>query len=84
MLLETGKPIAEVACDAGINEGTLGDWVDIWRRENPEPEPDLGPLEPARLEGMEDEIRRLWMENECLKNSRGLLCADAAVASAAM
>jgi hypothetical protein len=36
----TGKPIAEVACDLGINEGTLGNWMNgnwmnIWRRENP-------------------------------------------------
>ena len=23
---ETGKPIAQVACDLGINEGTLGHW----------------------------------------------------------
>jgi len=29
MVLETGKPIAEVARDLGINEGTLGNW---WRR----------------------------------------------------
>ncbi|SNR98534.1 Transposase [Blastococcus mobilis] len=26
MVLETGKPIAEVAGDLGINEGTLGNW----------------------------------------------------------
>jgi transposase-like protein len=28
MVLETGKSIAEVARDLGINEGTLGNWVD--------------------------------------------------------
>jgi transposase-like protein len=29
MVLETGKPIAEVARDLGIHEGTLGNWVNI-------------------------------------------------------
>ena len=66
MVLETGKPIAEVARDLGINEGTLGNWVNIWRRENPEPVPDLSPVERARVKDMEDEIRRLRMENEFL------------------
>jgi transposase-like protein len=67
MVLETGKPIAEVARDLGINEGTLGNWLNIWRRDNPEPVPDLNPVERARVKEMEDEIRRLRMENEFLK-----------------
>jgi transposase len=29
---ETGKPIAQVARDMGINEGTLGNWVGQDRR----------------------------------------------------
>src|SRR5947209_9292185 len=70
MVLETGRPIAEVARDLGINDGTLGNWVNIWRRENPEPEPDLSPVERARVKEMEDEIRRLRMENEFLKKQR--------------
>jgi transposase len=69
MVLETGKPIAEVARDLGINEGTLGNWVNLWRRDNPEPVPDLNPVERARVKEMEDEIRRLRMENEFLKKA---------------
>jgi transposase len=69
MVLETGKPIAEVARDLGINEGTLGNWVNIWRRDNPEPVPDLNPVERARVKEMEEEIRRLRMENEFLKKA---------------
>src|SRR3954471_6023782 len=79
MVLETGKPIAEVARDLGINEGTLGNWMNIWRRENPEPTTELTPVQRARVKEMEDEIRRLRMENEFLKSS-GLLRADATVA----
>lgn len=69
MVLETGKPIAEVARDLGIVEGTLGNWVNIWRRDNPEPVPDLSPVERARVSEMEAEIRRLRMENEFLKKA---------------
>jgi transposase len=32
LVLETGKPIAQVARDLGINEGTLGNWVARERR----------------------------------------------------
>jgi transposase len=29
---ETGKPIAQVARELGINEGTLGNWIGLDRR----------------------------------------------------
>lgn len=38
MVVETGKPIAEVARDLGIHDGTLGNWVNAYRRANPEPD----------------------------------------------
>lgn len=44
MVIDTGKPIAEVARDLGIHDGTLGNWVNTWRREHPEPEPTLNPV----------------------------------------
>ena len=69
MVLETHKPVAEVARDLGINEGTLGNWVALWRTEHPEPVVDLTPVERARVKEMEDEIRRLRMENEFLKKA---------------
>ena len=79
MVIETGKPIAEVARDLGIHDGTLGNWVNAWRREHPEPEKALSAVERARVEELEDENRRLRMENEFLK-SGGLLRAGAPVA----
>ena len=69
MVLETGKPIAEVAGDLGVHDGTLGNWVNAWRRSNPEPDQPLTPMERARVKGMEDEIRRMRMENEFLKKA---------------
>ncbi len=35
MVIETGKRVAEVARDLGIHDGTLGNWVAAWRRDNP-------------------------------------------------
>jgi transposase len=32
LVIETGKPIAEVARDLGMNEGTLGNWCAKERR----------------------------------------------------
>lgn len=64
MVLETGKPIAEVARDLGGNDGTLGNWVNAFRRSHPEPDQPLTPTERARVKEVEGEIRRLRMENE--------------------
>ena len=69
LVIETGKPVAEVARDLGIHDGTLGNWVNTWRREHPEPDEPLTPTERARVTEMEDEIRRLRMENEFLKKA---------------
>jgi transposase len=57
MVIETGKPIAEVARDLGIHDGTLGNWVNAWRREHPEPDQSLSPVERARVSELEEECR---------------------------
>ena len=69
MVFETGKPVAEVARDLGVNDGTLGNWVKAWRDANPEPDKSVSPLERARVSELEAEIRRLRMENEFLKKA---------------
>ena len=32
LVRETGKPIAQVVRELGFNDGTLGDWVNAYRR----------------------------------------------------
>ena len=49
MVVETSRPIAEVARENGINEGTLGNWVNRYRREHAGDEPALDMSERARL-----------------------------------
>ncbi len=48
MVIETSRPIAKVAKELGINEGTLGNWVGIYRREHAGEEP---PLTVASVRG---------------------------------
>jgi transposase len=69
MVIETGKPVAEVARDLGVGEGTLGNWVAAWRRQHPQPETPPGPAGRARLAELEEEVSRLRMENEFLKKA---------------
>ena len=47
--LETGRPVAQVARDVGVNDGTLGNWVKAWCDANPEPATALSPIERVRV-----------------------------------
>lgn len=76
MVIETGKPIAAVARDLGIHDGTLGNWVNAWRREHPEPDQPLSPVERARVRELEEENRRLRMENEFLKKAAAFFARE--------
>jgi transposase len=67
MVLESSRPIAHVARELGLNEGTLGNWVNKYRKEHgPEEDPELDISERARLRELEDEVRELRMKNEFL------------------
>jgi transposase len=65
---ETGKPIAQVARDLGIHDGTLGNWVAKDRASRGEDE-GLSGDERARLRELEREVTELRMERDVLKRS---------------
>ena len=65
-VIETSRPIAQVARELGIVEGTLGNWVNAYRREHAGEEPPLAVSERARLRELEREVRELRLKNEFL------------------
>jgi transposase len=65
---ETGKPIAQVARDLGVNEGTLGNWVQRARAEW-EGTQGLSKDDIEELRRLRAEVAELRMERDVLKRS---------------
>ena len=66
---ETGKPVAQVARDLGINEGTLGNWVNQARQGDAGGQGGLAESERAELLRLRRENAELAMERDVLKRS---------------
>jgi transposase len=66
LVIDGSRPIAAVARELGIGEGTLGNWVAAYRRDHAGEEPPLNIGERERLRRLEREARELRMENEFL------------------
>jgi transposase-like protein len=62
MVVETSRPIADVARELGISETSLGNWVRAYRDKHAEDEPPLQISERARLRELERKNRDLEME----------------------
>lgn len=69
LVIETSRPIAQVARELGIVEGTLGNWVSLYRQDHADDEPPLDVSEGARLRQLEREMRDVRMEKEFLKKA---------------
>ncbi len=75
MVLDSSRPIAVVARDLGINEGTLGNWVSKYRVEHPVSE-EITIDERARLKELERENRELRMERDFLKKAAAFFAKE--------
>lgn len=66
MVTEASRAVAEVAREIGVNEGTLGNWVNKYRVEHAGEEPPPAISDRARLRELERECRELKMKSEFL------------------
>ena len=77
LVRETGKPVAQVARDLGVNEGTLGNWVNADRRRRGEGNGALDEDERVELARLRREDAELAMERDALKRSVAQWVKDA-------
>jgi transposase len=75
LVIETSRPIAQVARELGINEGTLGNWVTKYRAEHSASE-ELSIPERARLRELERENRELRLQAEFLKKAAAFFARE--------
>jgi transposase len=68
MVLDQGRPIADVARSLGVNEGTLGNWVSRERKAREQTEP-MNLNDRAELAALRAENAELRMERDLLKRS---------------
>jgi transposase len=89
VVIETSRPIAEVANELGIDEETLGDWVSAYHRFDEEPltmkdpplaleEPPVTREERVRLREIQQKDGELTMELEYLKKAEAYRTGQAA------
>ncbi len=77
MVRDTGKSIAQVARDLGINDGTLGNWVNADRRRRGEQREDqVSESERAELARLRREVAQLRMEKEILKKAAAFFVTE--------
>jgi transposase len=74
---ETGKPIAQVARELGVNDGTLGNWCAQDRRRRGDGDGELSESERAELIRLRRENAELAMQRDVLKRSVALWVREA-------
>lgn len=77
LVRETGKPIAQVARELGVDDGTLGNWVSQDRHRGAAGNGQLGEDERAELARLRKESAELRMRCDVLKRSVALWVQEA-------
>jgi transposase len=75
-VITSGQPIAEVARNLGIVEGTLGNWVAKARENGEFKERPLELSERAELERVRKELQQVKMERDFLKKAAAFFASQ--------
>ncbi len=76
LAMGSGESIAATARQLGVHEGTLANWVAVYRRSNPVAEEPLTVSERARLRELERENRELRMKAEFLTKAAAFFARE--------
>ena len=76
LVIENSRPIAQVARELGVNEGTLGNCVNQYRHDHADEKPPLTPADRIQFQDTQRELRELRMENEFLKKAAAYFARD--------
>lgn len=76
MVVETARPIAQIAQEIKVNETTLGNWVKDYQEKRAEDEPPLQLSVRARLRKLEEENRELKMKCEFFSKAAEYFAAE--------
>jgi len=76
MVLEESRAIPSTAREIGVNEQTLRNWVNDYRRNHASDEPPLTISERARLRELEKEVRELRLEKEFLGKAAAFFASE--------
>jgi transposase len=75
-VVEESRSIASTAREIGVNEQTLRNWVNAYRRAHAGEEPPLTISERARLRELEKEVRDLKLEKEFLGKAAAFFASE--------
>src|SRR4249920_746500 len=76
LVIDTGRPIAEVAREIGVGEQLLGRWVAQTRARQDDPPPALDVDERAELERLRVEVAELRMDRAFLKKATAFFVTE--------
>jgi Transposase and inactivated derivatives len=76
MVVEESRAIPSTAREIGVNEQTLRNWVNEYRKNHAGDEPPLTISERARLRELEKEVRELRLEKEFLGKAAAFFASE--------